>query len=596
MLGLRGRMAITALAASATALVVVLLLVGPGLRRRAIEREREGLLSEARLMARVVEEPLLHGLASSGLDALVDAAAREVRARVTVVAPDGTVLADSSLSGPALLAVENHANRPEVIEAIEAGTGSSQRHSATVQEDMLYGAVAVRHDGRLLGVVRVALPLGGVEAQARELRSAVTVALLIAFAITAFLSAALSAPLAGPLEEIMAAARQFAAGNLTARIRVNRADELGELARILNQSAAELTERLNENARERARTSAILVAMDDGLLAVDHRGQVVLANNALRRILDVEDPVGHHYLEALRQREVGEVIEAVLKTGTRTSLEVELRHLRRVFSLSGVTFPGAEGMPPGAILTFHDITERRRAERVRRDFVANASHELRTPLTSIRGFVEALEDGAIAEPERSERFLGKIRTHADRMAALVEDLLELSRLESGERPPQWEEVLPLEIVEDVVASFSAFAGRRNTILTGSGAAPAVVTDADRLRRIVENLVENAIKYTPEGGRVEVVAQAAAEGGALIEVRDNGPGIAPEHLPRIFERFYRVDKARSREMGGTGLGLAIVKHLAEGMGASVGVSSELDKGTTFTVRVPRGREHTPAVGA
>lgn len=596
MLGLRGRMAITALAASATALVVVLLLVGPGLRQRALERERAGILSEARLMARVVEEPLVHGVAAPDLDALVDAAAREVRARVTLVAPDGRVLADSSLSGPALQNVENHGGRPEVVEAIESGVGSSQRHSATVQEDMLYGAVAVRHEGRLLGVVRVALPLGGVEAQARELRSAVTVALLIAFLITALLSALLSAPLAGPLEEIMAAARQFAAGNLTARIRVNRADELGELARILNQSAAELTERLNENARERARTSAILVAMDDGLLAVDHRGQVVLANTALRRILEVEDPLGHHYLEALRQREVGEVIEAVLKTGARTSLEVELRHLRRVFSLSGVAFPGAEGMPPGAILTFHDITERRRAERVRRDFVANASHELRTPLTSIRGFVEALEDGALAEPERAERFLGKIRTHADRMAALVEDLLELSRLESGERPPQWEEVLPLEIVEDVVASFSAFAGRRRTALLGSGAAPAVVADADRLRRIVENLVENAIKYTPEGGRVDVVARAAAEGGAVIEVRDDGPGIAPEHLPRIFERFYRVDKARSREMGGTGLGLAIVKHLAEGMGASVRVTSELDKGTTFTVAIPAGREHTPGPAA
>jgi signal transduction histidine kinase len=223
--------------------------------------------------------------------------------------------------------------------------------------------------------------------------------------------------------------------------------------------------------------------------------------------------------------------------------------------------------------------------------VANASHELRTPLTSIRGFVEALEDGALSEPERAGRFLGKIRTHADRMAALVEDLLELSRLESGERPPQWEEVLPSEIVEDVVASFAGFAGRRSIALTRSGhGAPAVVTDADRLRRVLENLVENAIKYTPEGGRVEVVAAAGPDAGAIFEVRDNGPGIAPEHLPRIFERFYRADKARSREMGGTGLGLAIVKHLAEGMGASVTVASELGKGTVFTVAVPAGTEH------
>jgi two-component system, OmpR family, phosphate regulon sensor histidine kinase PhoR len=590
MLGLRGRIAITAMAASATALVAVLLLVGPSLGERALDWQRQSLLSEAKLMARVVAEPLASGVTSSELDPIVDEAAREVRARVTVIAPDGRVLADSALSGEALAAVENHANRPEVRAAVETGTGSSQRRSATVQEEMLYGAVAVRHEDRLLGVVRVALPLVGIEAQARELRGAVTLALLLAFLITALLSALLSAPLAGPLAEIMAAARQFAAGNLTARIRVSRADELGELARILNQSAAELTERLNESTQERARTSAILVAMDDGLLAVDHRGQVVLANNALRRILEVEEAVGRHYLEALRQREVGEVIEAVLKSGERTSREVELRHLRRVFSLSGVTFPGAEGMPPGAILTFHDITERRRAERIRRDFVANASHELRTPLTSIRGFVEALEDGALSEPDRAGRFLGKIRTHADRMAALVEDLLELSRLESGERPPMWEEVPPLEIAEDVVASFSTFAARRRTSLTRSGAAPSVVSDADRLRRIVENLVENAIKYAPEGSRVEILAEPGPEGGARLTVRDNGPGIAPEHLPRIFERFYRVDKARSREMGGTGLGLAIVKHLAEGMGASVAVTSELEKGTAFTVTVPAGREH------
>jgi len=591
MLRLRTRMAITALAASATALIAVLLLVGPGLRQRATDHEREALFAEARLMARVVEAPLARGAGSDELDPIVDAAAREVRARVTIVALDGRVLADSALSGEALRTVENHGSRPEVQEAFASGSGSSQRRSATVQEQMLYSAVAVKVAGSSVGVVRVALPLTGVEAQVRELRGAVALALLLAFVITAILSAVLSAPLAGPLTEIMDAARQFATGNLAARIRVNRSDELGELARILNQSAEQLTGRLTESARDRARTDAILVAMDDGLLAVDHRGHVVLANNALRRILDADEPLGRHYLEAIRQREVGEVIEAVLKTGARASLEVELRHVRRVFSLSGVAFPGAEGMPPGAVLTFHDVTDRRRAERIRRDFVANASHELRTPLTSIRGFVEALEDGALSEAANAARFLGKIRTHADRMAALVEDLLELSRLESGERPPQWEEVLPSEIVEDVVASFAGLAGRRSIVLTRSShSAPAVITDADRLRRVMENLVENAIKYTPEGGRVEIVAGPGSDAGTVLEVRDNGPGIATEHLPRIFERFYRVDKARSRELGGTGLGLAIVKHLAEGMGASVTVASEPGKGTVFTVVVPAGAEH------
>ena len=590
-LGLRARMAVTALAATAAALVSVLLLATPGFRRLAMERSRETLLDEARLLARAVEEPLTRRAGPEEVDPLVDAAARGVGARLTVIAPDGRVLGDSAESDEALAAMENHAGRPEVRSAFGSGAGTSVRHSATVKENLLYGAVVIRHDGRVVGVARIARSLASVEAQAAELRRGVAVALLVAFLLTAALSAVLSAPLAGPLGEIMEAARQFAAGNLAARIRGSRSDELGELARILNHSADQLQQRLTENTRERARTEAILSAMDDGVLAVDHRGVVLLANDTLRRHLDLRDPVGRHYVEVVRQREVGDVLQEVLRTGERRAVEVELMHLRHDFSLIAVPFPGAEGMPHGAVLTFHDITERRRLERIRRDFVANASHELRTPLTSIRGFVEALEDGAVAEPATAERFLGKIRTHADRMAALVEDLLELSRLEAGERPPLWEQVPPAEIARDVAASFAERAARKGISLTRTDTGvPTVMTDADRLRRVVENLVDNAIKYTAKGGLVEIATSAGPDGGAVLQVHDDGPGIPAEHLPRIFERFYRVDKARSREMGGTGLGLAIVKHLAEGMGATVSVASEVGKGTTFTVVVPAGRQH------
>jgi signal transduction histidine kinase len=222
---------------------------------------------------------------------------------------------------------------------------------------------------------------------------------------------------------------------------------------------------------------------------------------------------------------------------------------------------------------------------VRRDFVANASHELRTPLTSIRGFVEALEDGASGDPPTAERFLGKIHTHADRMGALVEDLLELSRLESGERPPVREPVDVSEVAEDVAASFAELAERKGLALgCHHQPAPTVTTDGDRLRRILENLVENAVKYTPSGGSVRIET-AGRDGAAQVTVVDDGPGIPAEHLPRIFERFYRVDKARSRDLGGTGLGLSIVKHLAESIGATVAVSSDVGSGTRFTVFVP-----------
>jgi two-component system, OmpR family, phosphate regulon sensor histidine kinase PhoR len=581
-------MVATAMLAVTAALLVVLLVGGPALRRRAMAQTRDQLLAEAQLMARVVEGAWAAGTTSEALDPLVDAAAREVRARVTIVALDGRVIADSALSGTQLAAMENHAGRPEVQDALSGGRGVSERRSATLGEPMLYAAVPIRAGGAVRGVSRVAFSLRHVEDEARDFQRALLLALLAAFAATAVLSAAFASSLAGPLREVMESARQFAAGDLTARSRVNRADEVGELARILNRSADQLQARITEIARDRARTEATLSAMADGVLAVDHRGIVLLANDALRRQLAPGEPVGRHYMEVLRQREVAQVLEEVLRTGGRHRAEMEMRHPRRDYALAGAPFPGAEGAPPGAVLTFHDVTERRRLDQVRRDFVANASHELRTPLTSIKGFVEALEDGAVAEPATALRFLGKIRVHADRMAALVGDLLELSRLESGERPPQWEPVEPEALVEEVVASFTAAAGRKDTHLEqAGGGAPIVVSDPERLRGILENLVENAIKYTPAGGQVEVASGPGPGGSAVFTVSDNGPGIAAEHLPRIFERFYRVDKARSRDLGGTGLGLSIVKHLAEGMRATVSVESEVGRGSRFTVTVPAG---------
>jgi two-component system, OmpR family, phosphate regulon sensor histidine kinase PhoR len=594
MLGLRGRMALTAVAATAAALLGVLFLVTPSIRARTLEQASHSLEIEALLMARVVEGPLRSGVPTPELDRLVDDAARQVRARVTIIAPDGRVLADSAVSGPELLAIENHAGRPEVKQALAEGRGVVARHSTTVDQDLLYAAVPIRAGGQLLGVSRLAASLRVVDDQVSDLRRAMAVAAALAFFITVLLSAVLSASLSAPLRQIMEAARLFAAGDLGARSRVQRADELGELASILNRSADQLQSRITEVARDRARTEAILAAMEDGVLAVDHRGVVLLANDSLRRSLHLPDPLGRHSLEVVRQREVADLLQDVLRSGERRQTEVEMRHPRRVFALTGVPFPGDSGTPHGAVLTFHDVTERRRVDQIRRDFVANASHELRTPLTSIRGFVEALEDGAVSEPGTATRFLGKIRTHADRMAALVEDLLELSRVESGARPPRLEEVAPSEVAEDVCSFFGDLAARKRIDLACRDlGALKVTTDPERLRRILDNLVDNAIKYTPEGGHVVLSTSPGDQGGVLCEVSDDGPGISPEHLPRIFERFYRVDKARSRELGGTGLGLAIVRHLAEGMGASVTVASEVGVGSRFRVSLPARPETTRA---
>ena len=587
-LSLRGRMVTTAVVAAGVALAVLLLLAGPPLDRRARDDAFAALTAEARLIVRVVEDELARGTTPDRLDPVVDAASRDVGARVTVIAPDGRVLADSAVSGPALARLESHADRPEVRAALAGEVSRSERRSATVGAELLYAAVPVHRGAEVVGVARLSRGLESIEEQSAGLWRAGALALLLALLATGLLSLLLSSSLGRSLGEIMATAREYARGNLSARIPVRRDDELGELARIINLSADQLQGRMAEIARDRGRTDAILSAMDDGVLAVDHRGTVVLANPRLVAALELKDAPGRHYLEVVRQREVGALIEEVLRTGERRETEVELLHARREFSIIGVPFPGETGTPPGAVLTFNDATERRRVERIRRDFAANASHELRTPLTSIRGFVEALEDGAIEDPSTAQRFLGKIRTHADRMAVLVEDLLELSRLEAGESERELEPTRPADVAEEVVASFAGAATRKDVRLRCvDRGAPAVRSDPERLRRILENLVDNAVKYTPEGGEVAVQSSAGPDGSARVEVTDNGPGIAAEHLPRIFERFYRVDKARSRELGGTGLGLSIVRHLAESMGASVTVESEPGKGSRFTVFLPAG---------
>jgi two-component system phosphate regulon sensor histidine kinase PhoR len=585
-LSLRGRMVTTAVVATAVVLAVLLAWAGPTLERRARDDTFASLTAEARLMARVVEDALARGTPEDALDATVDAAAREVDARVTIIAPDGRVLADSVASGDELRKLENHGGRPEVVGALSGQVTRAERRSATVGAPLLYAAVPIVHGGRVAGVARLSRGLDRIEAQGRELWRTAALALVLALAATALVSLAFSASLGRSLAKLMDAAREYASGNLSARIQVTREDELGELARIINHSAAELQQRLAELARDRGRTEAILSAMDDGLLAVDYRGKVTLANPSLARAMGLASPLGRHYLETIRHPEVAALIEDVLRSGERREAEIELVYPSSTFTVTAVPFPGEAGTPHGAVLTFSDSTERQRLERIRRDFVANASHELRTPLTSIRGFVEALEDGAIDEPATAERFLGKIHTHADRMAALVEDLLELSRLESGTRAPEWAETRPAAVAEEVVASFARTAeGRGLSLRHEDSSAPAVVTDPERLRRILDNLVDNAVKYTPAGGRVVVTTQAAPGGGALVAVRDDGPGIAAEHQERIFERFYRVDKARSRELGGTGLGLSIVKHLAESLGATISVQSEPGKGSTFTVSIP-----------
>jgi len=582
----RRRLALAGVVTSAIALLVVLFVQSRFLRTDTREETRGRLRTEARLLAEAISGPWHAQGPGPWIDELVDRAGRSTETRMTVMLLNGVVIADTQASGDALLALENHSNRPEVKDALASGEGTNERLSNTAHERQMYVAVPIRHEGELLGVARASLSLSRIELRAAQLQRSLGVALLSVLALATVLSWLLSRPLAEPMSRILDGARALAQGDLGRRIEDVRNDEFGRLAQVLNQAASGIQEQFEAASRERARFSAVLSAMEDGLMAVDHKGNVLLVNEALMRAHDLAPSTGSHYLEIFRQAEIGALIDQVLTSGERRMAEIDLAGSGRSFILVGVPFPASPGEPHGAVITFNDVSERQRVDLIRRDFVANASHELRTPLTSIRGFVEALEDGGLEDPDTAKRFLSRIRANADRMASLVDDLLELSRLESGALPPALEPLDCRSVAADVVASFTKIAARKSIALeTADSPAPMVVSDPDRLRRILEHLVDNAIKYTADGGRV-VVRVSPESDGVVVAVEDTGQGIAAEHLPRLFERFYRVDTARSRELGGTGLGLSIVKHLAESMDASVRVSSVLGKGSRFEVRLPK----------
>ncbi|MEO8500304.1 MAG: ATP-binding protein [Vicinamibacteria bacterium] len=581
----RRRLALAGIITAAMALVVVLLVQGRVVSADTRTETRERLQAEARILAEALSTPWSVQGPGYWVDDLVDRAGRSTETRLTVVSLNGIVLGDTSASGEGLRAIENHAGRPEVKDALVLGEGTDERLSNTTHERQMYVAVRIRHEGRLLGVARASLSLARVEMRASQLQRSLGLALLSVLLLSSALAWWLSRPLAEPMSRILEGAQALARGDLGKRIHEERDDEFGQLAHVLNQAAASIQEQFAAATRERARFSAVLAAMEDGLLAVDHRGIVLLANDALARSHNLAASAGTHYLEVFRQAEIGALIDRVLTTGERQSGEIDLAGTGRSFVLVGVPFPASPGEAHGAVITFNDVSERRRLDRIRRDFVANASHELRTPLTSIRGFVEALEDGGLEDPAAAKRFLSRIRANADRMAALVDDLLELSRLESGAQPASSEPLDCSAVAADVIASFAEIASRKAIVLEAAPApTPHAAGDGDRLRRILEHLVDNALKYTPDGGRV-IVRVTPRTDGALVSVEDSGPGIGAEHLPRLFERFYRVDTARSRELGGTGLGLSIVKHLAESMGASVRVTSVPGEGSTFEVKLP-----------
>jgi two-component system phosphate regulon sensor histidine kinase PhoR len=582
----RTKIFLTALAAAVMAVLVATALVQWSVRRSLEQRIERELGLEARMAAEILSH---HNVASAAeLDAEADALGRILTARVTFIAPDGRVVGDSDLNADQLRTVENHGTRPEIQDARQTGFGSAQRHSATVGTDMRYVAIPVRNPGMpLVAYVRVALPLTDVDRQLAAVRWLAALGLAAGLVVAIGLTLILSAPLGRRLRAIDERARRYAAGDLSRSVPDYGEDEIGSVARMLDSLTHDLSNRLAGLEADRARMAAILSGMIEGVLVVNAHGRLQLANQAARRMLRLDDAVeGRHYPEIVRQPAVARQIEAAL--AGRPTESVELSGLRDdEITLIARTAPVEISPGRGAVVVLHDITDLRRADRIRRDFVANVSHELRTPLTAIRGYVEALAD---ANPEESRRFLEIVSRHTLRMERLVRDLLRLARLDAGQealdRVPCSVEGLFTAVEGDLAGLLAA---RRQTVHREVAPDAATVPgDPAKLQDALRNLLENATNHSPEGGRITMTARRAGPRTILLTVADDGPGIPPNDLTRIFERFYRVDKSRTREgkdPGGTGLGLSIVRHLVELHGGRVSAANRQEHGAVFTIELP-----------
>ena len=561
----------------------------------AVDALEARLITAARLLHDDARALLVRTASPAAVRAFTVRAAEPPGARVTLIALDGLVLGDSEVPAAELPRLENHRDRPEVRAALAGGVGRDLRTSASVGAPLLYAAVPVRDGARTVGVLRLALPLSVVTSSYAELHRVMLAGGLLALAVAAGIGIFVAGRVTRPIVEMQEIARRMSEGESSARAPVRSVDELGALGRALNVMMARLREKIDDAQEERAKATAILDGMVEGVIAVDGHEGIVLMNERARAMFGVGPGRGEGkpLPEVIRSAELHELFRATRAGGQEAPLRRELRlghPVARMLEINAVPLPLGAG-DAGAVMVLHDVTALRRLERVRTEFVANVSHELRTPLTAIQGYLETLLGGALEERANARRFLEIAFRHTERLGRLLNDLTDLSNIELGKvslrrGPVRLSDVLGS--VLDIVRP-KAEAGRVGLIADVEPPDLGVHADHDRLAQILINLLDNAVKYTPEGGWVTVRARPL-DGppdvkGVEVRVRDTGVGIPRADLPRITERFYRVDKARPRDLGGTGLGLAIVRHLVLAHGGELTIDSVEGEGTTVRFTLP-----------
>jgi len=541
-----------------------------------IQRSWQGMLrSEIETSMREKTLMLASRIASASLEQrpqIIQQAAADAGARATLIDSQGKVLADSEANPEQM---ENHSGRPEVMAALSGKLGSSTRLSHTLGLPFLYVAAPVPG-----GVVRLAYHLSALTEADRQIRISLMKTTAIATLVALLLAFIATQSIGRRLVRITAFAERIAAGDLSARIEEESGDEIAHVASALDKTARKLEQGFRAVESSRQTLETLLNSMQEPVIAVAEDGRVLWANQRMERLLPSGVRLGEPLVQSARDPEILKAVQGALETRDIVVARAAKIFSGRVFDLTAAPMPGG-----GVVAVMHDQTEIERVEKTRRDFIANVSHELRTPLTSIQGYAETILDNEQLS-ESAREFLEIVRKNATRMARLTEDLLVLARVESGERNFSLETTTPQELLDEAVQTFQEIADSRGIELAVMNTATSMVTvDRDAIHQVFGNLIDNAMKYGEDGHKI-LVGACETEDGVQFFVRDFGAGIPSEHLPRLFERFYRVDKARSRESGGTGLGLAIAKHVVRAHGGTIQAESELNHGSTFYFTLPR----------
>jgi two-component system phosphate regulon sensor histidine kinase PhoR len=570
------------------ALLATGIYVSRSMRDFHLRRTGESLAADARLVEHMLRDFEITAR-EAGIDSLCKDLGRTAGTRATVVLASGRVIGDSD-EAPGRM--ENHADRPEFAGALSGGTGRATRFSDTLRRREMYVAVPIRRGDAVVGAVRISMPLTAIDDKLRGFQLRIALGGIVAAVLAGIASYAVARRISRPLDEIKRGVERFAGNDLSYRLPVFRLDEAGELAERLNELAERLDERIRAEVGQRNEQEAVLASMVEGLVAVDMEERIMRLNRAAASFLEAspEGAVGRSIQEVVRNPELQQFVQRALSSDDPIEGDIALRGALgdRFLQAHGAELRGAEGRRIGAVIVLNDVTRLQRLEEVRRDFVANVSHELKTPITSIKGFIETLRDGSAHDAVDAKKFLDIIAKQADRLNSIIEDLLFLSRLEqNGTRGGVSLERVPLRAVLLEAMEICGRAAKEKGVVLEIDCPESIEATINPVlvEQALVNLIDNAVTYS-DAGRSVAIAARREPGGLRIDVVDHGCGIEREHLARIFERFYRVDKARSRTRGGTGLGLSIVKHIVHAHGGSVSVESVPGSGSTFTINLPQ----------